>query len=127
MCGTGRTDEFLWLSTEEANIRLPPIATRNCNIASKPLYFEKRCENLYPEGNEKMQRNAQFLADYLKTATGKDFSIEAGTEGLKNAIVLALGSEVENPEFLSVESHRSRCHDNCPYRSRSFLWYSDFA
>ena len=20
-------------------------ATRNCNIASKPLYFEKRCEN----------------------------------------------------------------------------------
>ena len=27
---------------EEANY---PIATRNCNIASKPLYFEKRCEN----------------------------------------------------------------------------------
>ena len=44
-----------------------------------------------------MQRNAKFLADYLKTATGEDFTIEAGTEG-KNVIILALGTENENPE-----------------------------
>lgn len=49
-----------------------------------------------------MQRNAKFLAEYLKTATGRDFSIEAGTEG-KNAIVLALGSEVENPEAYQLK------------------------
>ena len=49
-----------------------------------------------------MQRNAKFLADYLKTATGKDFAIEAGTEG-KNAIVLALGTENENPESYQMK------------------------
>ena len=71
-----------------------------------PFILKSGVKILYPEGNEKMQRNAQFLADYLKTATGKDFSIEAGTEG-KNAIVLALGSEVENPESyqLKVTDH----------------------
>ena len=49
-----------------------------------------------------MQRNAQFLADYLKTATGKDFAIEAGTEG-KNAIVLTLGTANENPESYQLK------------------------
>lgn len=49
-----------------------------------------------------MQRNAKFLADYLKTATGKDFVIEAGTEG-ENAIVLALGTESENPESYQLK------------------------
>ena len=45
MCGTGRTDELLWLGTRRSQLSDYPIATRNCNIASKPLYFEKRCEN----------------------------------------------------------------------------------
>lgn len=102
MCGTGRTDELLWLGTRRSQLSDYPIATRNCNIASKPLYLKSGVKILYPEGNEKIQRNAQFLADYLKTATGKDFSIEAGTEG-KNAIVLALGSEVENPESYQLK------------------------
>lgn len=37
------------------------------------------------------------MADYLKKATGKDYAVEAGTEG-KGAILLKLGMESENPE-----------------------------
>lgn len=59
--------------------------TRNCNRSRKSFILKSSVKILYPEGNEKMQRKRKILADYLKTA-GKDFAIEAGTEG-KNAIV----------------------------------------
>ena len=87
---------------EEANYQIIPLPQEIVTSQVNPFILKSGVKILYPEGNEKMQRNAQFLADYLKTATGKDFSIEAGTEG-KNAIVLALGSEVENPESYQLK------------------------
>ena len=87
---------------EEANYQIIPLPQEIVTTQVNPFILKSGVKILYPEGNEKMQRNAQFLADYLKTATGKDFSIEAGTEG-KNAIVLALGSEVENPESYQLK------------------------
>ena len=70
---------------EEANYQIIPLPQEIVTSQVNPFILKSGVKILYPEGNEKMQRNAQFLADYLKTATGKDFSIEAGTEG-KNAI-----------------------------------------
>ena len=87
---------------EEANYQIIPLPQEIVTSQVNPFILKSGVKILYPEGNEKMQRDAQFLADYLKTATGKDFSIEAGTEG-KNAIVLALGSEVENPESYQLK------------------------
>ena len=87
---------------EEANYQIIPLPQEIVTSQVNPFILKSGVKILYPEGNEKMQRNAQFLADYLKTATGKDFSIEAGTEG-KNALVLALGSEVENPESYQLK------------------------
>lgn len=52
---------------------------------------------IYPEGNEAMQRNAGWLADYLKTATGKSYVTEAGNEG-KGNILLQLAPNAEAPE-----------------------------
>ena len=92
-CGSGQ---------EEANYQIIPLPQEIVTSQVNPFILKSGVKILYPEGNEKMQRNAQFLADYLKTATGKDFSIEAGTEG-KNAIVLALGSEVETPESYQLK------------------------
>lgn len=37
-----------------------------------------------------MQRNAQFLANYLKKATGKDYAVEMELK-VKGAILLKLG------------------------------------
>ncbi len=39
---------------------------------------------IYPDGNEKMRRNAMFLAEYLKKATGTDYDIATGTDGKGN-------------------------------------------
>ena len=59
---------------------------------------------LYPENNEKMQRNAQFLAGYLKEATGTDYVVEAGVEG-KGNILLCLGLEGERLKPIGWVSH----------------------
>lgn len=82
---------------QEANYQIIPLPQEMVATQGNPFILKNGVKILYPEGNAKMQRNAQFLADYLKTAIGKDFAVEAGTEG-KNAIVLALGAETENPE-----------------------------
>ena len=102
MSGTSRT--FCLLPIGATGRQLPdhPHATEIVTAQGNPFILKSGVKILYPEGNEKMQRNAQFLADYLKTATGKDFAIEAGTEG-KNAIVLTLGTANENPESYQLK------------------------
>ena len=87
---------------QEANYQIIPMPQEIVTAQGNPFILKSGVKILYPEGNEKMQRNAQFLADYLKTATGKDFAIEAGTEG-KNAIVLILGTANENPESYQLK------------------------
>lgn len=90
------------LAQQEANYQIIPMPKEIVINQEDPFILKSGVKILYPEGNKKMKRNAQFLADYLKTATGKDFAIEAGTEG-KNAIVLALGTENENPESYQLQ------------------------
>ena len=87
---------------QDANYQIIPMPQEIVTAQGNPFILKSGVKILYPEGNEKMQRNAQFLADYLKTATGKDFAIEAGTEG-KNAIVLILGTANENPESYQLK------------------------
>ena len=84
---------------QEANYQIIPMPQEIVTAQGNPFILKSGVKILYPE---KMQRNAQFLADYLKTATGKDFVIEAGTEG-KNAIVLTLGTANENPESYQLK------------------------
>jgi hexosaminidase len=50
----------------------------------------------FPEGNEKMQRNAEFLAEYMLEQTGKTLVPQAGAEG--NGIVLHVVANEEQPE-----------------------------
>lgn len=87
---------------QEANYQVIPLPQEIVATQEYPFILKSGVKILYPEGNEKMKRNAQFLAEYLKSATGKDFSIEAGTEG-KNAILLTLGLEAENPESYQLK------------------------
>ncbi len=87
---------------QEANYEVVPLPQKIVASQHPPFLLKSGVKILYPEGNEKMQRNAQFLADYLKTATGKDFRVEAGTEG-KQAIVLTLGDAGAQPEAYNLK------------------------
>ena len=86
----------------KANYQIIPMPQEIVETAGSPFILKNSVRICYPEGNEKMKCNAQFLADYLKTATGKTFAIETGTGG-KNAIVLSLGLKNENPEAYQLK------------------------
>ncbi|MBF6627513.1 MAG: family 20 glycosylhydrolase [Proteiniphilum sp.] len=56
---------------------------------------------IFPEGNEKMQRNAAFLAEYLEISTGIIPAITTATSE-QNAIILSLGLDHENSETYQI-------------------------
>lgn len=89
-------------SVEQADYQVIPMPHEIVAAQGSPFVLKSGVKILYPEGNAQMQRNAELLAEYLKTATGNDFAVEAGTEG-KNAIVLALGVDNKNPEAYELK------------------------
>lgn len=82
---------------EIANYQVIPLPQEVTMTFDGEFAINNGTQILYPENNEKMQRNAQFLAGYLKEATGTDYVVEAGVEG-KGNILLCLGLEGERPE-----------------------------
>ncbi len=87
---------------EMADYRIIPLPQEVVATSNGEFVMDNGVKIVYPGDNEMMQRNAQFLADYLKKATGTDYVTEAGTEG-KGNILLCLGLTAENPEAYQVE------------------------
>lgn len=87
---------------KEANYQVIPMPLE-ISLASQgaPFVLSNGTKILYPEGNEKMQKNAEFLADYIKELTGKTLTVQAGTEG--KGIVLQLASISENAEAYQLK------------------------
>lgn len=104
---------------KEANYQIIPLPQEIAVEQGSPFLLEGDVKILYPEGNEKMQRNARFLAEYLKKSTGKDFAVEAGIEG-KNAIVLTLGLEATNPEAYQLKVSSDGVTINAPTEAGVF-------
>ena len=85
-----------------ANYQIIPLPQEITAAASGEFSIKDGTKISYPEGNEMMKKNARFLADYLKKATGKDYPITAGTEG-KGNILLQLGLTSEKPEAYQLK------------------------
>lgn len=82
---------------KEANYQVIPLPQEiSVMDQAAPFILSNGTKIMYPEGNEKMKKNAEFLAGYIKDLTGKTLSVEAGTEG--KGIILQLGGNAENPE-----------------------------
>lgn len=87
--------------TKIADYRVIPQPLEVTPIQNTPFLLNDSVIILYPEHNDKMQKNASFLAEYLNKATGKRF--KTATKGSeKNAIRLALTTEGKNPESYQV-------------------------
>lgn len=87
---------------KEANYQVVPLPQQVTNVQGSPFSLNDGVKIIYPEGNEKMQKNAEFLAAYLKEMTGKTLKTEAGTD-TKNAIVLSLGLNSDNKEAYQLK------------------------
>lgn len=90
---------------KDANYQVIPLPQKIVTAQGNPFVLNQNVKILYPKGNEKMKRNAQFLASYLEKATGKTISIAEGTKG-KNAIVLSLGLKSANTEGYQLKVNK---------------------
>lgn len=85
-----------------ANYQVIPMPQEITAAASGEFAIKSGTKIIYPEGNDMMKKNAQFLSDYLKKATGQDYAIATGIEG-KGTILLQLGLTAEKPEAYQIK------------------------
>lgn len=85
-----------------ANYQVIPLPQEITTAPDGEFTLSSGVKIVYPEGNEMMARNAAFLADYLKKATGVDYAVAAGTEG-KGNILLQLGLPADKSEAYSLK------------------------
>lgn len=67
--------------------RVVPLPDRIELQAGKPFVITKSTKITYPKGNEKLKRNAAFLAQYIKENTGLTLKTKQG-KATRNTIFL---------------------------------------
>lgn len=88
--------------TQTANFNVIPLPNEITTNDGAPFIFGAPTQIIYPEGNEKMKQNAEFLADYFATVVSIKPTISLSAEKGQH-IVLQLGLENENPEAYRLE------------------------
>ena len=94
-CGTGGS------GTVEANYNVVPLPNEIEAAEGTAFVLSGSTQIVFPEGNEKMQRNAQFLAEYLELSTGIK-TATTSTAPEQDAIILATGLQNDNPEAYQI-------------------------
>lgn len=87
---------------KSADYRVVPLPQQIVVKQEKPFVLDEKVKIVYPAGNEKMQKNAAFLADYIEEMTGKRLNTETGEAG-KRTIVLQLGLQSGDPEAYQLK------------------------
>ena len=85
---------------KEANYQVIPLPQEVSLTQENPFKLNENVLIDYPENNALLQRNAEFLSEYIQQATNyapKTKAIAAG-EQVKNAIVLGLDPSIANKE-----------------------------
>lgn len=77
------------------------------SVQQSPFVLKSGTTIYYPAGNRKMQKNAEYLAQYVKGQTGITLQIKAGTSAKQGNIFLVLGRVNDNTEGyrLKVETN----------------------
>lgn len=73
---------------EEDYRNVIPLSHEIVMVAGNPFVIEKDTRILYLEDNILLERNTQFLAGYIKEATGRRLKVESGQDvNDKNVII----------------------------------------
>ena len=83
---------------QEANYQVIPLPQEVSLTQGNPFKLNGNVLIAYPENNALLQRNAEFLSEYIRQSTGyapKTKAIAAG-EQVKNAITLGLDPDIAN-------------------------------
>ena len=85
-----------------ADYEIVPIPREIAVEQEKPFLLKEGTAVCYTPDNERMRRNAEFLASYVERQTGIRLEVkEDGEEG--KGILLKLGLEADNPEAYTLE------------------------
>ncbi len=85
----------------EANYQVVPLPQEVSPAREGSFHLSKNTTIAYPEGNDLLKRNAEFLAQYagqVINGTPKTKAIAPGEEAGKKSIVLSLDPGIENKE-----------------------------
>lgn len=97
--------------TEQANYQVVPLPQEVTLTEGEPFVLNDNTVILYDANNELQQRNADFLAAYVKEATGKSISIAALTnEAEENAIVLHIDNGIAAQEGYALTVNARQIH-----------------
>lgn len=105
--------------TTVANYEVVPMPLEINTTQQASFLLKSGVMVYYPAGNEKMQRNAEFLASYVKAQTGIELQVQAG-EGGKGSIVLQLGLTNDNPEAYQLKVDASQVVISSPSEAGVF-------
>ena len=83
---------------QRADYQTVPLPQQIALHAGKPFVLNQSTRILVEEGNEKMQRNAEFLQAYIKEMTGLETAVRHDFRKEKNAIVLLLKPSGQPPK-----------------------------
>ena len=87
---------------KEASYEVIPLPQSiSMNAQGSPFVLSDGTKVLYPQGNELLKKNAEFLVQYVKEQTGKQLVAEEGSEG--KGILLKLGQPTDNKEGYQLE------------------------
>lgn len=85
----------------EASYQVVPLPQEVSLNAEAPFRLNRNTLIAYPEGNDLLKRNAEFLAEYIGQATGfvlPTQGLAEGKEPAKHSIVLGLSADIANKE-----------------------------
>lgn len=105
--------------TTVANYEVVPMPLEINTTQQASFLLKSGVTVYYPAGNEKMQRNAEFLASYVKAQTGIELQVQAG-EGGKGGIVLQLVLANDNPEAYQLKVDASQVVISSPSEAGVF-------
>ena len=105
--------------TTVANYEVVPMPLEISTAQQASFLLKNGVTVYYTAGNEKMKRNAEFLASYIKEQTGIELQVQEG-EGGKGAIVLQLGLANDNPEAYQLKVDANQVVINSPSEAGVF-------
>ena len=85
----------------ETSYQVVPLPQEVSLNAEAPFRLNRNTLIAYPEGNDLLKRNAEFLAEYIGQATGfvlPTQGLAEGKEPAKHSIVLGLSADIANKE-----------------------------
>ena len=91
---------------KEADYQVVPLSQELNLTQEAPFTLTSRTSILYPEGNDLLKRNAEFLSEYINQSTGYTLPVKSFKEGetAKRAIVLTLDPQVAEEEGYRINT-----------------------